>query len=200
MVFSAPEFLFLFMPIVCILYYIVRKPVLQNGLLIIASLFFYAWGEPRYVLLMVASIMVNYLFTRLIIRKPTKTVVALAAVFNVGMLFVFKYAGLPVRLPIGISFYTFQALSLVIDVYRDRQAGEAPEVSFRDVLLYISFFPQLIAGPIVQYKDIRPFLRKRSVCLAGISHGIRRLVVGLSKKVLLAETFWECLHACRICV
>ena len=146
MVFSAPEFLFLFMPIVCILYYAVRKPVIQNGLLIAASLFFYAWGEPRYVLLMVASILINYIFT----RKPTKTVVAIAVIFNVGMLFVFKYAGLPVRLPIGISFYTFQALSLVIDVYRDRQAGEAPKVSFWDVLLYISFFPQLIAGPIVQ--------------------------------------------------
>ena len=184
MVFSAPEFLFLFMPIVCILYYAVRKPVIQNGLLIAASLFFYAWGEPRYVLLMVASILINYLFT----RKPTKTVVAIAVIFNVGMLFVFKYAGLPVRLPIGISFYTFQALSLVIDVYRDRQAGEAPQVSFWDVLLYISFFPQLIAGPIVQYKDIRPYLRVRHVNPEGIAQGIRRFVIGLSKKVLLADT------------
>ncbi len=188
MVFSAPEFLFLFMPIVCILYYIVRKPVLQNGLLIVASLFFYAWGEPRYVLLMVASIVVNYLFTRLLTRKPTKTIVGLASVFNVGMLFVFKYAGLPVRIPIGISFYTFQALSLVIDVYRDRRAGENTQVTFWDVLLYISFFPQLIAGPIVQYKDIRPYLRGRSVDLESIFHGIRRFVVGLSKKVLLADT------------
>ena len=188
MVFSAPEFLFLFMPIVCILYYAVRKPLVQNGLLIVASLFFYAWGEPRYVLLMVASIIINYLFTRILTRRTTKAVVALAAIFNVGMLFVFKYAGLPVRLPIGISFYTFQALSLVIDVYRDQQAGDATKVSFWDVLLYISFFPQLIAGPIVQYQDIRPYLRSRTVNAEGISGGIRRFVIGLSKKVLLADT------------
>lgn len=188
MVFSAPEFLFLFMPIVCILYYLIRKPVLQNGLLIVASLFFYAWGEPRYVLLMVASILINYLFTRILTRNPAKTVVALAAVFNVGMLFVFKYAGLPVRLPIGISFYTFQALSLVIDIYRARKAGEDVRVTLPDVLLYISFFPQLIAGPIVQYKDIRPYLRARHVNPAGIAQGIRRFVIGLSKKVLLADT------------
>ncbi len=188
MVFSAPEFLFLFMPIVCILYYAVRKPLVQNGLLIVASLFFYAWGEPRYVLLMVASIIINYLFTRILTRRTTKAVVALAAIFNVGMLFVFKYAGLPVRLPIGISFYTFQALSLVIDVYRDQQAGDTTKVSFWDVLLYISFFPQLIAGPIVQYQDIRPYLRSRTVNAEGISGGIRRFVIGLSKKVLLADT------------
>lgn len=188
MVFSSPEFLFLFMPIVCILYYIVRKPILQNGLLILASLFFYAWGEPRYILLMVASILVNYLFVRMLTRTPAKTVVTAAAIFNVGMLFVFKYAGLPVRLPIGISFYTFQALSLVIDLYRDRKAGEDVRVTLPDVLLYISFFPQLIAGPIVQYKDIRPYLRLRTVDIEGISRGIRRFVVGLSKKVLLADT------------
>ncbi len=189
MVFSAPEFLFLFLPVVLVLYYLLhRAPVLQNVLLIVASLFFYAYGEPFYVLLMLASIGVNYLFVCLLPRlKTRKIVVALAVIFNIGMLFVFKYAGLPVRLPIGISFYTFQALSLVIDIYRAHQKGEPVSTNFWDVLLYISFFPQLIAGPIVQYGDILPYLRKRTCTLDQTAAGIRRFILGLSKKVLLAD-------------
>lgn len=187
MIFSAPKFLFIFLPVVLILYHTVRIPVFQNGLLILASLFFYAYGEPHYVLLMVASILVNYGCVCLLKKKTGRFPVVAAVVFNIGMLVLFKYAGLPVRLPIGISFYTFQALSLVIDVYRMQQKGAQTEVRFWDVLLYISFFPQLIAGPIVQYGDFAPYLRSRHCTPEHVAEGIRRFIFGLSKKVLLAD-------------
>lgn len=202
MVFSSVPFLFLFLPIVFVLHLVLRNRKLQNALLILASLLFYAWGEKLYVLLMIASVFINWLGGLLIARFETraKLITALAVVFNIGMLFAFKYVGLfvqtlsllpgvdlpsvSVHLPIGISFFTFQALSYVIDVYRDRSLVQK---SFFSMLLYISFFPQLIAGPIVKYHDIQAQLQDRQVTLPEVSVGIRRFMIGLSKKLLIAD-------------
>ena len=174
-----------------------------NFLLVVASLVFYAYGEPIYVILLVASSAGNYILARLTgecpkIRKLTMT---LAVVINLGLLVIFKYsgflvdtfnsvtgAGIPVpqvRMPIGISFFTFQALSYVIDVYR----GDASvQKNFGKVLLYISFFPQLIAGPIVKYHDVEAEINNRKQTPEEIGKGIRRFIAGLSKKVLIANT------------
>ena len=175
----------------------------QNFLLVVASLVFYAYGEPIYVILLVASSAGNYILARLTgecpkIRKLTMT---LAVVINLGLLVIFKYsgflvetfnsvtgAGIPVphvRMPIGISFFTFQALSYVIDVYR----GDASvQKNFGKVLLYISFFPQLIAGPIVKYHDVEAEINNRKQTPEEIGKGIRRFIAGLSKKILIANT------------
>ncbi len=204
MVFSSMTFLCVFLPVVFVLYYILPSLKARNGLLILASLLFYAYGEPVYVLLMLFSIFMNYLFGRMLeTEKQTvkKMVVFAAVAVNLGMLFVFKYTDMVLRtinqlghceiplvnlaLPVGISFFTFQALSYVIDVYR----GEAQtEKSFFRVMLYISFFPQLIAGPIVKYHDIQEQIRSRKADSRQIARGMRRFIVGLSKKVLISNT------------
>ena len=202
MVFSSVTFLFLFFPTVFLLYYAVPSIKFRNILLTVASLFFYAWGEKLFVLLMIFSVLINWLAGLLIIKCPgkDKLITALAVIFNIGMLFAFKYVGffvevlnlvpfisipnVTVHLPIGISFFTFQALSYVIDIYRDRSAVQK---NFLSMLLYISFFPQLIAGPIVKYHDIATQLGKRTVSAEKMASGIRRFIIGLSKKLLLAD-------------
>ncbi|MGI6157763.1 MAG: MBOAT family O-acyltransferase [Saccharofermentanales bacterium] len=199
MVFSSATFVLLFLPLV---YFITRALPLkaQNIVLLIASLVFYAWGEPVYVFLMLASCLVNYGLA-LIPKTRSKLALWMAAIYNIGMLGVFKYADffieninallqtsipLPrLALPIGISFYTFQALSYVIDVHRGKVA---PTKNFLHVLLYIAFFPQLIAGPIVIYKDIAPMITDREMTWAGGAEGLARFIVGLSKKLLIANT------------
>ncbi len=201
MVFSSLSFLCVFLPIVFALNLVLPSVRLKNALLLAASLLFYSFGEPVYVLLMVASSFANFV-AGVLLGKLTrrKLVVGSAVVFNVGLLVAFKYAGmiggslnallgtsLPLpqaALPIGISFFTFQAMSYVIDVYR----GEVePQKSFFDVLLYISFFPQLIAGPIVKYHDIAREIRVRHASAADMAAGLRRFCVGLAKKVLIAN-------------
>lgn len=207
MVFSSSEFMFLFLPITAIIYYISRlifkKHIeISNLWLMLVSLFFYAWGEPVYVLLMAASIVVNYLLGLWVDKYPKskngKRIVFIACVYNLGMLFVFKYLGwilgvagykgdspiANLMLPIGISFYTFQALSYVIDVYRGKDPAQKNIVN---VGLYISFFPQLIAGPIVRYRTIAEQLEHRKHTLDGFVNGAWRFTIGLSKKVLLAN-------------
>lgn len=204
MVFSSMTFLCVFLPVVFLLYYILPDLRIRNGLLIIASLLFYAYGEPVYVLLMLLSIFMNYFLGRMLgIRSETgrKLVIAAAVVTNLSLLFIFKYTDMVLKtvnqishselpmanlaLPIGISFFTFQALSYVIDVYR----GEAhAEKNVLHVMLYISFFPQLIAGPIVKYHDIQEQIRKRKADSQEIAEGMRRFIVGLSKKVLISNT------------
>ena len=198
MVFSSAVFLFAFLPIVFLLHTVIRNTTARNVLLIVASLLFYAWGEPVYVLLLLASILVNFVLGRYVWgRKP---VLVAAVVINLAFLIVFKYAGfivdtinaLPfvnldipaVSMPIGISFYTFQAMSYVIDTYRDekKRPGSLP-----DVMLYVCLFPQLVAGPIVKYNSVREQLRHREVSTQGISAGIQRFIVGLSKKMLIAN-------------
>ncbi|MFA5676396.1 MAG: MBOAT family protein [Christensenellales bacterium] len=201
MVFSSPVFLFLFLPVV----FAANKllPVkARNYLLILASLFFYAWGEPVFVLLMLGSVLANYLFALGLGKgKQAKLWLALCVVFNIGMLFVFKYANFfadningffgltiniaAIRLPIGISFYTFQAMSYVIDVYR---GTSKPQKNLGNVLLYISFFPQLIAGPIVKYHDIDLQIQRRAETPQKTAAGLRRFTVGLLKKLIIANT------------
>ena len=201
MVFSSLVFLCIFLPVVLILHTVIRNRKAQNGLLLAASLLFYAYGEPLYVFLMLASAVFNYLFALLIEKRGGKIWLVLAVVVNVGVLAVFKYAGflmsnlnaltglaLPVpaiALPIGISFFTFQALSYVIDVWRGQVAAQK---NYAKVLLYISFFPQLIAGPIVRYRDIAQEIDTRAASPEQIASGLRRFAVGLGKKVLIANT------------
>ena len=196
-------FLCVFLPAAFCLHLLLPGMRAKNFLLVVASLVFYAYGEPIYVILLVASSAGNYILARLTgecpkIRKLTMT---LAVVINLGLLVIFKYsgflvetfnsvtgAGIPVphvRMPIGRSFFTFQALSYVIDVYR----GDASvQKNFGKVLLYISFFPQLIAGPIVKYHDVEAEINNRKQTPEEIGKGIRRFIAGLSKKILIANT------------
>ena len=202
MVFSSTIFLFSFLPVVFLLHLILPGMKAKNLLLIVASLVFYAFGEPYYVAVMFLSALVNYGLGRLAGsgRGAGKGAVGAAVVFNIGLIGIFKYAdfvmesinqvlhtdlplpGIP--LPVGISFFTFQALSYVIDAYRDRDAASK---SFIQVLLYISFFPQLVAGPIIKYNDIREELVSRTVCGEEAAAGIRRFICGMAKKLLIAN-------------
>ena len=207
MVFSSAIFLFVFLPVVCALYFCIPGIKAKNGLLIIASLIFYAFGEPVYICLMLASIVVNYILGRLIavfsVKKNIvckKAVLILAVVINIGALCLFKYAGfiveninsvldsridnLNITLPIGISFFTFQALSYVIDVYRK---PEMEQKNLFNLTLYISFFPQLIAGPIIRYNEIEKQINNRKFNIDKTAEGIQRFVRGLTKKLIIAN-------------
>ncbi len=208
MVFSSLTFVCVFLPVVFLLYTVLPGLRVKNILLILASLVFYAYGEPVYVLLMIGSATANYLFARLIAAGKTprvkKAMLIAAVILNLGVLGVFKYTGFligsvnglfrlsipipEITLPIGISFFTFQALSYVIDVYWERVAVEK---NYLRVLLYISFFPQLIAGPIVKYHDIATALQDRSSSAAEIAQGLRRFLFGLAKKVLIANVMGQ---------
>ncbi len=203
MVFSSVSFLFFFFAIILFLYAVLRRDSLRNILLLVASLFFYAWGEPIYVFLLIASVCINWGLAMGLARSKrfSKVWLAAAVVLNIGLLVVFKYSGflvssvnslcslsLPVpaiRLPIGISFFTFQVLSYVVDVYRDRRMLQK---NVFWLLLYVSFFPQLIAGPIVKYYDIRDQLASRRFTLDNFTAGMHRFLYGLGKKVLLSNT------------
>ena len=204
MLFSSTTFLFIFLPLVLLSYYVVPR-FLKNAVLLLFSLVFYAWGEPVYVLLMLGSIVVAYLTGLFCDREKRKNKVPLIAlitaiVWNIGLLMFFKYANffinnanslfdlnispLGLTLPIGISFYSFQTLSYVIDVYR----GEVkPQRNFLDLATYVTLFPQLIAGPIVRYQTIEDQLSGRKESLEKFSRGVKRFAVGLGKKVILAN-------------
>ena len=201
MTFSSLVFICIFLPIVFILHCAIPHTKVRNALLVVASLLFYAFGEPVYVILMIASAFMNYLSAILIDRVNRKLFLIVAVILNIGTLSVFKYAGFAVTtvnnllgsnltvpviaLPIGISFFTFQALSYVIDVYRGQVDVQK---NFGKVLLYISFFPQLIAGPIVKYRDIELEINERTISVDEIAPGLRRFIVGLAKKVLIANS------------
>ncbi len=199
MLFSSMVFIFIFLPLTCLLYYMCPRRTVRNAVLTVASLFFYAWGEPSYILLMLCSILMNWTFALIINRRP-KIVLICAVIFNIGLLFCFKYldffigvtnmifkADLPltdVMLPLGISFYTFQALSYVIDVYR----GESDALKNPlHVALYISLFPQLIAGPIVRYGDVKTELTGRKETAEDFFAGLEQFMFGLGAKVILAN-------------
>lgn len=201
MTFSSLTFLFLFFPVVFILYAVIENHTARNILLSAASILFYAFGEPFAVLLMLLSIVLNYWLGLLAAGdKHDKLGCVLAVTVDIGLLIVYKYTGffvslfdsitgmsvpVPViRLPIGISFFTFQGLSYVIDVYRDKKSVQK---SLFSVLLYISFFPQLIAGPIVRYEDIAAQLKQREFSAERVFRGIRRFITGLGKKALIAN-------------
>lgn len=189
------------MPVVFILHAVIKNLKVKNCLLLIASLLFYTYGEPQYIFLMLFSCLLNYVFALMLSKKKTKALIALAVIVNLGLLGVFKYTGflltslndvaglnLPVPdipLPIGISFFTFQALSYVIDVYRD---DVDVQKNYGKVLLYVSFFPQLIAGPIVRYRDVAEEIDERHASVDDIACGLRRFIAGLGKKVLISNT------------
>ena len=200
MVFSSIVFIFMFLPAVMILYRILPEK-LRNGLLLVASLIFYAWGEPVYVLLMIFSIVFNFLMGRKIEKSGSKNMLlAICIIVNIGMLCFFKYTDfaidnlnrisgvnietLKLALPIGISFYTFQVLSYIIDVYRGTVKVQHNIIDFG---MYITFFPQLIAGPIVRYQDIENQLQGRTLNSDDVFDGIVRFTAGLGKKVLIAN-------------
>ncbi len=211
MLFSSSAFIFFFLPIVLIIYYglLKNKRQAQNIFLLISSLVFYAWGEPVFVLIMMLSIVANYLFGLKIYKckkkeneRASKGFVFASVVFNLSLLFVFKYLtftldtianlsgrgsfGVNIALPIGISFFTFQSMSYVLDVYRGR-GGVLKNIL--NVGLYISFFPQLIAGPIVRYETIATEIADRKETREDFYEGFSRFIVGLGKKVLLANFF-----------
>lgn len=204
MVFSSVIFLFVFLPVVLVFYYLLHEKY-RNIWLFFASLFFYSWGEPKNILLMIISIAANYLFSYSINFSRSKKIISnsilvVSVAFNLGMLFVFKYVDffikninvlfsleIPLKkiaLPIGISFFTFQSMSYVIDVWR----GTAKiQKNILNLGLYISFFPQLIAGPIVRYSDIEKQLLNRVCDVQKFYDGTLRFMIGFSKKILIAD-------------
>lgn len=202
MLFSSISFIYVFLPAVCFLYLITRKE-LHNPILLIASIIFYAWGEPRYLAIMLVTIMVNYLGALLIEKYPLKKKLTLTLTIaaNLGFLIYFKYFNfilgninallhtnidfIKVVMPIGISFYTFQAMSYLIDVYR----GECKaQKDIYKMALYICLFPQLIAGPIVKYHDVAEQIDSREVNFEKVDIGVKRFIIGLAKKMLIANT------------
>jgi alginate O-acetyltransferase complex protein AlgI len=207
MVFSSITFLFFFLPAILLFYHLSGR--WKNHWLLFTSLLFYAWGEGAYLLILIVSIIGNYLLGRMLRENGGNSLVSkgwlfLALLYNFSILGFFKYANFlvenlnpllsaigfpviqlgPVHLPIGISFFTFQAVSYLVDVYR---GVVEPQKNIINLGLYISLFPQLIAGPIVRYHDIAASLIKRSVSHSDLAYGIRRFLFGLSKKVLLAN-------------
>ena len=204
MVFSSAIFLFVFLPAVFLLDRLARGVRLKNALLLAASLVFYAFGQPVYLPLLLVSVLLNYLCGLLAAGRYPRLGVGIAVAGGIGMLAVYKYAdfaigtvnslfglSLPltgIALPIGISFFTFQGLSYVIDVYRDRTLVAR---SFFKVLLYISYFPQLIAGPIVKYHDIEKEIDARHTTPQETALGIRRFICGLAKKLLVSNAMGQ---------
>ena len=214
MVFSSTVFLYIFFPVVFILYYLFPDKN-KNMILLFFSLLFYAWGEPVFVLVMFLSILINYCFGRIIhfynskmSYKKSKYALIAGIVSNISILFYFKYFNFfmgnlnflqnvsgnkefifaEVALPIGISFFTFQAMSYIIDLYKNKISVQK---NIKDLALYISLFPQLIAGPIVRYRSIEKQLIKRHYNIYSISIGVRRFIAGLTKKVFFANTLGE---------
>ena len=203
MLFSSVPFLFYFLPAVLLVYFLVPKRA-KNGVLLLSSLVFYGWGEPRYLPVMLVSILQGYIFGRLIERfrdtRRAKLFLVLSVLLSLGTLAYFKYADfmianlnaltglsaplLRLALPVGISFYTFQILSYTVDVYR----GTVPaQRNFIDLAAYIAMFPQLIAGPIVRYSDVEKEIEARKSTPKGCFYGMTRFCIGLAKKVLLAD-------------
>ena len=206
MLFSSNTFLFGFLPAVVVLYYLCPRRF-RNVLLLVSSLIFYGWGEPKYVLLMLVSILLNYFCglaagKRQTQQRSVRGVLIVGVVLNLGMLGFFKYgtfffgSAFPdIPLPIGISFYIFQAMSYLIDVCRREVEVQKNVLTFGT---YVTLFPQLIAGPIVRYRDVAEMLESRRENLPQFSRGVQRFVVGLSKKVLLANTFGSAWNALQV--
>ena len=208
MLFSSIPFLFYFLPCVLLVYFVVPQKG-RNAVLLAASLFFYGWGEPKFLLFMVFAIVQGYVFARLIARgRGKKLFLALSLVLSFALLAYCKYADfflenfnavtglslplLKIALPIGISFYTFQIASYEIDVYRGDVAAQR---NFIDFAAYVAMFPQLIAGPIVRYRDIAPQLKERTHSLEAAASGAFRFAVGLAKKVLIANVLAQLVSA-----
>lgn len=203
MLFSSMTFICLFLPLVCGVYFLLRERTVRNVWLLIASVFFYAWGEPRFLIMLLATVLINWGGAILIdrYRNHSKMFLGLTILVDLGMLIYFKYFNfiignvntlfstditfLDIILPLGISFYTFQAMSYLIDVYR---RNVPVQTNLYKIALYIVLFPQLIAGPIVKYHDIGKQISERYESLDKVVYGIKRFIVGLAKKILLANT------------
>lgn len=204
MLFNSLTFIFLFFPIVVLLYFCTKNIKIKNALLLVASLIFYSWGEPQYIILMLLTVLVAYIFGILIHKnannKKSKIYLIISIILVLSSLFIFKYLDFSVNifnnifstdinnlnplLPIGISFYTFQTLSYIIDLYK--KEVKLQKNYFR-LLLYVSFFPQLIAGPIVRYDTIEKELTNRHTSMEDFAYGIKRFILGLSKKIIIAN-------------
>ena len=203
MLFTSISFLYYFLPIVLILYFITPKKY-RNYILLIFSIIFYMYGEPKYVILMLVEILVAYFGTILIDKYKSKEIFLITIIIHIGLLCIFKYTDLfittinsifksninlfNIALPIGISFYTFQILSYVIDVYRGKVKVQK---NILKLATYVSLFPQLIAGPIVRYETICDELDNRDETIEKFSLGVRRFIIGLAKKVLIANMLGE---------
>ena len=203
MVFSSISFLFFFLTLLFLSYFLVPNKY-RNNVLLIFSLIFYYMGEKWYVFLLLLSCLVNYIIGLLLQKKRKKLYLIICLVFNIGLLFYFKYTNffletfnnifnfnlpmLKIILPLGISFFTFQNLSYLIDVYRK---SVLPEKSFLGYATYITLFPQLVAGPIVRYQDVALELETRQESFELFSVGVKRFVIGLAKKVLIADTIYH---------
>lgn len=209
MVFSSPIFLFLFLPVTIVLSYLSFRFRWRNSVLLFLSLFFYAFGEGEMLLVMFGSVVMNYFIGRWISVNRNKPAIIAGLILNIGLLVVYKYADflieninvlitgvgvdpvpLPgIKLPAGISFYTFQSMSYLMDVYR---RDSEPQKSFIDLALYVTLFPQLIAGPIVRYNDIDLQLKVRTLNAGKIHAGLERFIIGLGKKVIIANSLGTC--------
>ncbi len=207
MIFSSISFIYYFLPILLLIYFLASKKY-KNLVLLVASLVFYTLGEPKYVIVFIASILINY-YLGLLVEKnlknnKAKKYLISAIIIDLGILFFFKYTNffiqninaifsskvglLSLTLPIGISFFTFQTMSYVIDVYNKKVKADHNLISFAT---YVALFPQLIAGPIVRYSDINEFLKKRDSNYDDFGYGVKRFVGGLAKKVLIANVFGQ---------
>ncbi len=205
MVFADLFFMYFFLPLCLICYFITKKLKYRNIVLVVFSLVFYAWGEPKLILILLLSTFFNWIFGLIIGKNnessAAKITLAISLIFNIGMLGVFKYSGFIVEninsllglnltapnltLPIGISFYTFQILSYVIDVYWGKVSSQK---SYHKFLMYVSLFPQLVAGPIVRYSDIAAEIDNRRTKLSDLSDGLSRVILGIAKKVIVANS------------
>ncbi|MGN1336993.1 MAG: MBOAT family O-acyltransferase [Candidatus Coprovivens sp.] len=207
MLFSSLTFLFIFLPLICLLYFLVKKRMYKNIVLLMFSLVFYAWGEPKYIFLMILTILTSYIFGLLIHKfdkekkpKAKKITFILSVIVILSSLIFFKYTHFifdninsvfgsnividNIILPIGISFYTFQILSYVIDLYRNKIKVQK---NICNLALYVTLFPQLIAGPIVRYETIEDELDNRKETFEGFSNGLKRFIMGLGKKVIISN-------------
>ena len=203
MLFSSITFLYYFLVVLLLIYFIVPRKY-KNIVLLIFSLLFYFFGEPKYIIILLLSCFLNYIFGNLVTGRNKKIFLFLACIYNIGQLLIFKYTDffigninnlfgtnisfMYIVMPIGISFFTFQALGYVIDIYNGKHK---PAKSLVDFMTYLCLFPQLIAGPIVRYSDIEKELSLRNTSYSQFSKGIGRFIIGLSKKVLLANVLGE---------
>ena len=203
MLFSSITFLYYFLVVLLLIYFLSPKKY-RNFILLVFSLLFYFLGEPKYIVILILSGVLNYFFGNMVLLKHKKFFLAVACIYNIGLLLFFKYTDffitninsllgsniplLYIVMPIGISFFTFQALSYVIDIYNGKSK---PANSLIDFMTYLSLFPQLVAGPIVRYNDVFKELVSREVNYDNFSYGVSRFIIGLSKKVLLANVLGE---------
>ncbi|MBL0339978.1 MAG: MBOAT family protein [Bacteroidetes bacterium] len=209
MVFSSPIFLFLFLPVTLLLAYLSQRFKWKNTVLLILSVFFYAFGEGEMVILMFGSITLNYFVGKWVGRDKGKTAITVGIILNILLLVIFKYANFAIenlnlmlasfgaaqiqmvhiKLPVGISFYTFHSMSYLIDVYRRQNQSQK---SYIDLALYICLFPQLVAGPIIRYKDIAKQIHDRTLGSHRFQLGLERFIIGLGKKVIVANSLGSC--------